>query len=235
MYQNIICGMVLFAVSLWGSLRYTNSAQNSPRSNISWILVSPLFSPLSIHHLIWNTTPSIWMILLLLQWRPNERVDVSNHQRLHCLLNHSFGRRSKKTSKLRVTGLCAGNSPVNSPHKRPVTRKMFPFDYVIMVCCQNDWTTETEYVMYHYADVIMSAMASQITGVSNDCSTVCSGADRRTHQSSASLAFVQGIRRWPVNSPHKGPVTRKMLPFDDVIMYEWGFASSEWCNDPSSY
>ena len=99
--------------------------------------------------------------------------------------------------------------PVNSPHKRPVTRKMFPFDYVITVFCQNDWTTETEYVMYHYTDVIMSTMASQITSVSNDCSTVCSGADRRTHQSSASLAFVQGIRRWPVNSPHKGSVTRK--------------------------
>ena len=38
------------------------------------------------------------------------------------------------------------------------------------------------------------------------------------HQSSASLAFVRGIHRWPVNSPHKGPVTRKMFPFDDVIM-----------------
>ena len=45
-----------------------------------------------------------------------------------------FRRRSKKTSKLRVTGLCAGNSPgtVNSPHKWPVTRKMFPFDDVIV-------------------------------------------------------------------------------------------------------
>ena len=41
-------------------------------------------------------------------------------------------RRSKKTSKLRVTGLCAVNSPVNSPHKGTVTRKMFPFDDVIM-------------------------------------------------------------------------------------------------------
>ena len=37
-------------------------------------------------------------------------------------------------------------------------------------------------------------------------------------KSSASLAFVRGIHRWPMNSPHKGPVTRKMLPFDDVIM-----------------
>ena len=63
----------------------------------------------------------------------------------------------------------------------------------------------------------MSAMASQITGVSI-CSTVCSGADHRKHQSSVSLAFVREIHRWPVNSPHKGPVARKMFPFDDVIM-----------------
>ena len=47
---------------------------------------------------------------------------------------------------------------------------------------------------------------------------VFSGADQRKHQSSASLAFVRGIHRWPVNSPHKRPVTRKMFSFDDVIM-----------------
>ena len=57
---------------------------------------------------------------------------VSNHHPHDCLLNRSFRRRSKKTSKLRVTGLCAGNSPV-SPPKWPVTRKMFPFDDVIMI------------------------------------------------------------------------------------------------------
>ena len=49
-------------------------------------------------------------------------------------------------------------------------------------------------------------------------STVNSGADQRKHQSSASLAFVRGIHRWPMNFPHKGPVTRKKFPFDDVIM-----------------
>ena len=69
----------------------------------------------------------------------------------------------------------------------------------------------------HYNDVIMSAMASQITSTSTVCSTVCSGADQGKHHSSASQAFVRGSHRWPVNSPHKGPVTRKMLPFDDVI------------------
>ena len=69
-----------------------------------------------------------------LHWRHNDYDGVSSHQPDGCLLNRLFRRRSKKTSKLRVTGLCVGNSsgPVNSPHKGPVTRKMFPFDDVIM-------------------------------------------------------------------------------------------------------
>ena len=71
---------------------------------------------------------------------------------------------------------------------------------------------------YHYDDVIMSAIASQITGLTIVYSTVYPGADQSKHQSSASLAFVWGIHRGPVNSPHKWPVTRKMFPFDDVIM-----------------
>ena len=69
-----------------------------------------------------------------LLWRHNGHSSISNHQPHDCLHNRLFRRRSKKTSKLRVTGLCVGNSPgpVNSPHKGPVTRKMFPFDDVIM-------------------------------------------------------------------------------------------------------
>ena len=69
-----------------------------------------------------------------------------------------------------------------------------------------------------YNDVIMSAMASQISEVYFVCSTVGSGADQRKHQSSASLAFVWGIHRWPVHSPHKMAETWKMFPFDDVII-----------------
>ena len=60
-----------------------------------------------------------------LHWPHNDHDGVSNHQHHGCLLNRLFRRRSKKTSKLRVSG-------VNSPHKGPVTRKMFPFDDVIM-------------------------------------------------------------------------------------------------------
>ena len=67
----------------------------------------------------------------------------------------------------------------------------------------------------------MGAMASQITSLTIVYSTVYSGADQSKHQSSASLAFVWGIHRGPVNSPHKWPVTRKMFPFDDVIMRFW--------------
>ena len=71
---------------------------------------------------------------------------------------------------------------------------------------------------FHYNDVIMSTIASQITSLMNVFSTVYSDADQRKHQSSASLAFVRGIHRGPVNSPHKWQLTRKMFPFDDVIM-----------------
>ena len=69
----------------------------------------------------------------------------------------------------------------------------------------------------HYGDVIMGAIASQITSLTIVYSTIYSDADKRKHQSSASLAFVWGIHRGLVNSPHKWPVTRKMFPFDDVI------------------
>ena len=75
-----------------------------------------------------------------------------------------------------------------------------------------------QFVRWHYDDVIMGAMASQITSLTIVYSAVYSGADQSKHQSSASLAFVWGIHRGPVNSPHKWPVTRKMFPFDDVIM-----------------
>ena len=71
---------------------------------------------------------------------------------------------------------------------------------------------------YRYGDVIMTAMTSQITSLTTAYSAVYSSADQRKHQSSASLAFVRGIHRSPVNSLHKGPVTQKMVPFDDVII-----------------
>ena len=269
----------------------------------------------------WSQMPCL--LLYALHWHHYDHDGVSNHQPHCCLLNRLFRRRSKKTSKLRVTGLCEGNSPgpVNSPHKGPVTRKMFPFDDVIMeepsaatstsdakcavyllqvkrnkcsfantqgwqrkrhsskktskprvtglVWGIHQWIPRTEgqqrencfhlmtsslswlltcptrgfysphheeipaaifphegctilirwaaYAEKYHNDGIMSTIASQITSPTIVYSTIYSGADQRKHRSSASLAFVQGIHRGPVNSPHKWPVTRKMFPFDDVI------------------
>ena len=80
------------------------------------------------------------------------------------------------------------------------------------------WCSAGIFRQKHYIDVIMSAMASQITSLTIVYSIVYSGTEQRKHQSSALLAFVWGIYRRPVNSMHKGPVTRKMFPFDDVIM-----------------
>ena len=78
----------------------------------------------------------------------------------------------------------------------------------------------------HYGDAIMGTMASQITSLTIVYSAVYSVADQRKHQSSVSLAFVRGIHRRPVNSLHKWPVTRKIFPFDDVIMSK--FSINQW-------
>ena len=102
-----------------GKYNWTQSAVNS---------YSPLIS-VSTTHTEWQVgTRNKWLsscadvVFVLfksipthdttLQWRHIGRDSVSYHQPHECLLNHSFRRRSKKTSKLRVTGLCAGNSPV---------------------------------------------------------------------------------------------------------------------------
>ena len=90
------------------------------------------------------------------------------------------------------------------------------FSLVSKYMCMTEVTNPNSWI--HYSDVKIAAMASQITSLTIVYSTVYSGADQRKHHRSASLAFVRGIHRWPVNSPHKWPVTRKMFPFDNVIM-----------------
>ena len=75
----------------------------------------------------------------------------------------------------------------------------------------------------HYWGYSLQWRHNECDGISNHqphdgYSSVYSGADQRKHQSSTSLAFVRGIHRWPVNSPRRGPVTRKMFLFDHVIM-----------------
>ena len=92
-----------------------------------------MYNQMSIPHVIIYT--NILRTISSLLWRQNERDGVSNHQSYDCLLNRLFIRRSKKLSKLRATGF--GREihrwPVNSPHKGPTTRKIFPFDDVIMI------------------------------------------------------------------------------------------------------
>ena len=94
-----------------------------------------------------------------------------------------------------------------------LTRTIF-----VLMKYEQGWVTLSDLMYSHYNDVIMSTMGSQITSPTIVYSIVYSGTDQRKHQSCASLVCGWGIHRWSVNSPHKGPATRKMFPFDDVIM-----------------
>ena len=125
----------------------------------------------------------------------------------------------------------AGDKTLSEPIIAQVTdvymRQSFNFD----LHCRSTSITISQQIVcvcllvleIHYNDVIMGVMASQTTSLTIVYSTVYSVAYQSKHQSSASLAFVRGIHRGPVNSPHKWPVTRKMFPFDDVIMVR------TWC------
>ena len=90
--------------------------------------------------------------------------------------------------------------------------------YCYCHCNKLGHTASIPQIQLHYDDVIMTMLASQITNLTVVYSIVYSGVNQRKHQSSASLAIVREIHRGPVNFPHKWPVTRKMFPFDDVIM-----------------
>ena len=144
--------------------------------------------------------PTTW---LTSHWRHNNHDCVSNHQPHGCLLNRLFRRRSKKTSKLRVTGLCVGNSPgpVNSPHKGPVTRKCFHL-------MTSSWKMLTRY-RKHYDN---STLVTKTLGLtSKDIDPTLSlwvdiwydGVIKWKHFP-CYWPFVRGIHRWPVNSPLKG-------------------------------
>ena len=89
-------------------------------------------------------------------------------------------------------------------------------------------TVSCDGISMHYSDVIMSAIASQTTSHTIVHSTVYSGADQRKRQSSASLAFVRGVHQWQVNSPHKGPVTRKMFSFMSSSCNDWPLHYVSW-------
>ena len=118
--------------------------------------------------------------------------------------------------------LCDGKPPITggSPHKVSVDFFVFSLNKLL------NWI---RLPAMHYCDAIMGTVASQITSLTIVYTTIYSDADQSKHQSSASLAFVWGIHRGPVNSPHKWPVTRKMFPFDDVIMFRHLNITPMWC------
>ena len=137
------------------------------------------------------TGASKFTVQCLLWFTENRKIDLNDHWLICSWWHH-------KTS----LGVGAGNG----------------MSYALTISLQKNRTAHQIYPS-HYCDVIIGAMASQITSLTSVCSTVYSDADQRKHQSSASLAFVREIHRWPVNSPHKWPVTRKVFPFDDIIMF----------------
>ena len=191
-----------------------------------------------------------------LRWRHNDHAGVSNHQPHGCLLNRLFRRKSKKTSKLRVTGLCAGNSPGTGEFPAQMAsyaenvsiwwrhhdRQDFDTpcqtgDHVIIwflhpqICNPSILTPWFDYFWYTFVAVPrISRNALQWRHYGRDVVSI------QPHDcllnrlfgrrlKNASKVRVTGlcvwggeIHRWPVNSPQKGPVTRKMLPIDDVTM-----------------
>ena len=141
-------------------------------------------------------------------------------------LNHECFDANAIAVALLSSALVSYKMKLNDGHERNGSiRKIVSCVFRVAGCVKSQGTERGKVLgsdgklAHNYNDVIMSTMASQITRLTIVYSSAYSGTDQRKHQSSASLAFVRGIHRRPVNSPHKGPVTRKMLPFDDVIMY----------------
>ena len=145
-------------------------------------------------------------------YRHNGNLNIG---KTHCPLTDFMWNCTRADVSNRIT-ICSSNFLMPSGNK-PLPESMLTQMYVAirrhLATMSFDLCVEL-----HYSDAIMSVMASQITCLTIVYSTVYSGIVKRKHQSSASLAYMRGIQRWQVNCPHKGPVTRKMFPFDDVIM-----------------
>ena len=138
--------------------------------------------------------------------------------------------------EIKMATWCMHNNRNKKPDLWNIRVICFPFDYLhkstrnaptilsLPSCFNNKMTKAKE--VFHYSDVIMGTMAPQIISLMIVYSIVYSGADQIKLQSSASLAIGREIHRWPVNSPRIWPVTRKMFPFDNVIMQGIYFNSS---------
>ena len=126
-YSESSCGdkTVIRSFNFYNGNSYTGNT-------ISLYWINPEVSSLARGPSLYDCT-SAWDATLTLEWRHNGRDAVSNHQPHDCLLNRLLRRRRKHQSSAPlafVRGIHRG--PVNSPHKWPVTRKMFQFDDVIM-------------------------------------------------------------------------------------------------------
>ena len=162
-YDLFGCGLII------SYCRFTWFIYPYPSGLLHWHWGKHMIAPVPVQQ-PWR----IWVKLTLtkynkawtvhtLQWRYNEHYGVSNHQPHDCLLNRLFRCRSKKTSKLHITGLCAGNSP----RRGPVMRKMIPFDDVIMIFLEThvmmssvQWTESMIFVCVLLFAVLVSALLS---------------------------------------------------------------------------
>ena len=177
------------------------------------------------------------------------RTITSQIIQLHdCLLNHLSRRRSRKNQSSASLAFVRGihRGPVNSPHTWPVTRKMFPFDDVLMTSsctntskqkkCWKDalrsqtcwYEKRSKPYSIHFCRITLLWRHNGCDSVSNHQPHDCLlnglfGRRSKKHESSASLAFVRGSHRGPVNSPHKWSATQKRFPFYDVIMRKWNW------------
>ena len=138
---------------------------------------------------------------------------------MYTIIQQSHNWKENKTGIL-STLKRAGNSPWNWPHPVHVCLSVSLFDRQRLYYIVDD--------RIHYSDVIIGTIPSQISSLKIVYSTASSDVDQRQHQSSASLAFVGGNHRSQVNSPHKGPVTRKIFPFDHVIMQNGLQTGTPW-------
>ena len=142
---------------------------------------------------------NIEFILGTLQWRFNERDGVSNHQPHDCLLKRLIRRKSKKTPMFRALAFVRGihRSPVNSPYKGPVTRKMFPFDDGIM---KHNSHFPFPIIYQHWDDEVVNMVADDLTTQEN--------------WAPAAMLLAFSSRNIPVSAPEFNVTSRSKSVFD---------------------
>ena len=215
-----VCALRMFLVPHWliyfiHNLHQSGKGHDMKKMN-KWIW----YSFIHLIHVVSFVSVVCWFIRsrhLIIQPRHDDHDDASNHQPHGCLLNRLFGRRSKKTSKFRATGLCVGNSPgpVNSPHKGPVTRKCFhlmtsscsPKDLAKISPDLSDMSRRRRYLysgsMRSDNVVAERAFIPEDSVLEERTITVKNHVIKWKHFPRY-WSFMRGIHRWPANSPLKG-------------------------------